>query len=217
LTPEDTIWTVVLSLVSSGVAGIVVAAIFYLFFKPKSEKVFEYNRKSNLKLIFRQLSFYDNFDFMHIIDTFEKEFGPLGRGRKELFKTIKFVNADEKRNQEPLDFSKYMEDDKTLSKLRKGLEPNLKKLHTYHIDFTKDIPIFSHYLHDSILRDIVHYYLNSNLYVEWLMENHIENSCMDERKNLAENIIKYLKEDRSIDKEEKSIKEFIDKWEKELK
>ena len=216
MTPEETNFTVVLSLASSLLASAIVAAYFRFLVKPKSEKVFEHNRESNLQRIFNQLRIYDNFNVGQIFDTLEKEFGSLECGKSELInENFKFVTEEELENQEITDFVKNRSDEEKLAKLNSISK--IRVLQRFHENFKEDYNIYSQYLHDSFLRDINQYYLNTNLYVEWLLKNHKENSCLDERKNNAENIIKYLKEDRSIDKETKSIKDFIDKWGKEFK
>ena len=49
------------------------------------------------------------------------------------------------------------------------------------------------------------------------MKNILVPSCLDDRKNRAEKIVKYLKDDRTIDKDKIQLKTFIEKWDKELK
>ncbi len=94
------------------------------------------------------------------------------------------------------------------------MKPNLQWNHTqmeqiFSAFQTDYVGLLSH-IENSFLRNVWTYIFNSTYYVEWASKDFLMSSLLDKRKILAEKIIQFIKNDKSIN--QIHIKEFIDKW-----
>lgn len=197
---------------------VAVSAYFRYKLPPKADQIFVSNRNSFLETIFGQLELYDGMYFDHILKRFTDEFGELKRERKEILeKSFKFVEESEIDKQETIDFVQSMKDNETFRILKEDLESSFKRMQDIYQNYRVDRVLYERYFHHDFIRNIDLYYWGTNYYVEWLFKGVTVSSSIDNRKNRAEKIIDYLKKDGSINKKPEKIKNFIDKWQTELK
>ena len=210
-------WDIVLQIVISILGGIIVAAYFYFFQKSKSEKLFEHHRNSNLKRIFSEIKTHDEDCLQPIYDKFENEFGSLERTRKELIKHIE-SEVDTGTEKSVITYFKKIEEDRgELVSYGENLDLYVEAMNRIQTSFANDMPMYSRYLHDSFLKNVLSYYGLSYYYVQSLLQNRVASNRLYDRMYLAKNIITYLKDEKTDWKKEESIKRFIDDWEATLK
>ena len=203
-----------LSLVIELFAGLGVALYVGRILKPKTEKVFEKNRKKAITVIFNRLRLFDEYK-KFIFDEMESEFGNLFRTRKEILpSTFKFVEESKIGDQVIVNFVEKMKADRKLQEKRNSLQSTVEQMKDLHKLFLDDFQFMTHYLDYEFLDYIVKYVGSINYYMEWIFKNVLVYSALDRTKDLAEKIIKELKENK--DTNIPSVKEFIEKWEKEL-
>lgn len=203
-----------LSLLIELVAGGLIAFYVGRILKPKTEKVFEKNRKKAITIIFNRISLFDEYK-KFIFDEMEREFGDLFRTRKEILPdTFKFVEESEVDNQITVNFVEKMKSDKKLQEMRNSLQPTVKQMKEIHKLFLDDFQFLSHYLDYDFLNDVMAYLGSVNYYMEWIFKNVLVYNALDRTKNLAEKIIEELNKNK--DTNIPKVKEFIEKWKKEL-
>jgi len=218
LSPISDVLVIVYSSLLALFITIGVSAYFRYRLPPISEQIFANNRNSFLKMTFDKLETFDEFLLKRILETFTKEFGELKRERKEILKnTFKFVPIDELENQETMDFVESMKENTKLQELRKNFALDFENMRKVHKNFIEDRTFYEKYFHHSFIRDIDQYFWQTNYYVEWLFKNVIISGCMDDRKNNAEKIIDYIQSDKTIDKNSENVRNFMNKWNLELK
>jgi len=204
--------TTIISAIISGIVAIGVAWYFRFKVKPKFEIVFDDNRQANLRLIFNGLQWFDS-EFQSIYEIFERELGELKKEREEIIPRPKFIQEKGSEiNENVIDLGSMMKMDKIFAEVRDNLNPILARMLEQQKTFLRDYHIFLNYLHDSFLREINNYYFTTIYYTKWVLKGNNFYSIGIKRKEHANRIIKYLEEDKTINKTEKSLGEFISKW-----
>lgn len=192
--------------------AILIAWYFRFKVKPKFEIVYNYNRNANFVLIFNNIEIFDwTFETFYII--YERRLGLLTREREDIVPRIPFTSSGSGNQAiSPVNLREWQTITNELTSVRQDLLQDVERMREYHRNFLKDYHIFQNYFHDKFLRDIHVYYFSTIHYCEWLLQGHNYARMADDRKRRSEGIIKYLEEDKSIDKADPNIKKFIEKW-----
>lgn len=205
-------WTpsIVTMLISAVISSVIAWKIgLYIRFntKPVHEIVYQDNRTSNLKLIFNGIRLSDS-TLGSIFEIFTDKFGELSRNRKVIIADpISSINTD---------FGKFLVQKKIFDETVQGLQDTLKRMREQRKDFLKDYHVLQNYFHDSFLRDINQYLWLAEEYVSELFKNENHGFKLIKRKDIALKIIEYIESDKSINKNERNIQEFITMWKETL-
>ena len=205
--------TIVLSSLISGVIAITIAWFFRFKVKPKREIVFEDNRKDNVNRVCNILNFFDS-SFERVYKGFEEEFQDLTKDMENIIPKPELRRENDEYVVE-LDFVDQMKKKETLKKLKSQYERTLETMEKQTKMFYDDISIFHNYLHNSFLIEIGNY-MNATLhYSQELLngQNYVGIGMM--RLKHYKKIKSYLQNDKSI-RENKGVKEFISRWEKQI-
>lgn len=201
-------WTVLVSFtIAVGVALFVRYKI-----KPKHEEVFDYNRKSNIVRIFGLLDHLD-FQFRYFIEYFEKDMGELTKDRKTVLPERKFEKTQD--GGYVVDITDTMGIGIKYEQVKPELKRLAENLRMLEKSFLSDYSIYLNYVHDSFLRDIRMYFLNTAHYAEWLLKDTHLAYLRKKRMESAKKIIEYVEKDKSL-VSNPLIKKFIEKWEEEF-
>ena len=206
--------TVLVNAVLSIVVALGVGLYIRFKVKPKREIVFEDNRKDNVNRVCNILNFFDS-SFEHVYKGFEVEFGDLTKKMENIIPKLEFRRENDEYVAE-LDFVDQIKKEETLKKLKNQYERTLETMEEQTKIFYDDIPIFHNYLHNSFLIDISSYMTTTVHYSQELMNGHNYVGIGLMRLKFYKKIKLYLQNDKSI-KENKGVKEFISRWEKQIK
>ncbi len=208
-------------LISAGIGvGFTIIIAFWVqkTMKPASERVFEENRESESKWMFKQLERYDECA-MNIFNGYETEFGNLTTKRKELVTSMSFVPLDELKDAPVISFADIMRDKRKMDSLKIKLEWDLERIRQFPLDYQKEKNVETlnkYFSNDDFVLPIFAMIKNINDYVEGLFQAELRPHSLKFATKNAKVIVEYLQKHK-IYKNNEYAKSFVVRWEKAIK
>lgn len=212
-------WTTIL--ISAGIGAvftIIIAFWVQKTMKPASERVFEENRESESKWMFKQLERYHE-SAMNIFNDYETEFGDLAGKRKELVTKMNFVALDKLKDEPVVSFADIMSDKSKMDSLKVKLEWDLERIRQFPLDYKKKRNVETlkkYFSNDDFVLPIFSMIKDINDYAEGLFKAELRPRSLKFATKNAKVIVEYLKKHK-IYKNNEYAKSFVERWEKAIK
>ena len=206
--------TIVLSAILSGIVATVIAYIFRYHLKPKHEKVFETNRKSDISRIFDSLQYLE-FRFESFLDVFEKEMGKITKTRTRVLDKPKWVKQADGSSIATMTLEETKLQTK-YQKLKENLKSDVVEIEKGYNSFLENYRSYITYIESSFLKNVIEYFWTTWYFSIWALKDTLQPELLVKRIKLAEKIINFVENDKSVDLEEPTIKDFLQEAKKSI-
>jgi len=206
--------TIVLSTVLSGIIAGVIAYMFRYHLKPKHEQVFETNRKSDISRIFDSLHYLE-FRFESFLDIFEKEMGKITKTRTRVLDRPKWVKQADGSSIATMTLKETQLQTK-YQKLKEDLKSDVVEFEKGYNSFLENYRSYITYIESSFLKNVIEYFWTTLYFSSWALKDSLLPNLLVKRIKLAEKIIDFVENDKSIDLEEPTINDFLQEAKKSI-